>query len=116
MTAQLSVDKLAVTFRAAGPLVHLIRPGAVTRLTVLEDISFDLAHSQIMGIVGESGSGKTTLARAIAGLVPTASGSIMFDGRTLASARDFRAIRPKLAMMFQDPVASLSPRLRIGSL
>jgi peptide/nickel transport system ATP-binding protein len=116
MTALLSVEELSVTFRAAGGLVRLIRPTAVTRLTVLDDVSFTLARGETMGLVGESGSGKTTLARAIIGLLPKSGGRILFDGQDLKSAGDFRSVRRKAAMMFQDPVASLSPRLRIGSL
>jgi peptide/nickel transport system ATP-binding protein len=116
MTPLLSVESLAVSFLVSGPLVKLVRPNAVARLSVLEDVSFELGRSETMGLVGESGSGKTTLARAIMGLIPLAGGSVRFDGHALRSPADFRRVRRKLAMMFQDPVASLSPRLRIGSL
>jgi peptide/nickel transport system ATP-binding protein len=116
MTALLTVEKLSVTFRVAGGFVRLIRPGAVKRLTVLDDISFELERGETMGLVGESGSGKTTLARAVIGLLPTAHGRIVFAGQYLKTPGDFRSVRRKCAMMFQDPVASLSPRLKIGSL
>ncbi len=69
-----------------------------------------------MGLVGESGSGKTTLARTILGLVRPSTGTITFEGRAVRSPADFRAMRRSSAMMFQDPVASLSPRLRVGTL
>jgi ABC-type glutathione transport system ATPase component len=76
MTPLLNVESLAVSFRVAGPLVRLVRPNAMTRLSVIEDVSFDVGRGETMGLVGESGSGKTTLARAIMGLIPIAQGSI----------------------------------------
>jgi peptide/nickel transport system ATP-binding protein len=116
MTALLTAEKLSVTFRVAGGLVRLMRPSAPARLTVLDDVSFALQRGETMGLVGESGSGKTTLARALIGLLPIASGLIIFDGQDLKTPGDFRSVRRSVAMMFQDPVASLSPRLKIGSL
>jgi peptide/nickel transport system ATP-binding protein len=69
-----------------------------------------------LGLVGESGSGKTTLARTMLGLVPTAGGRVVFGGKEVQTPPEFRALRRQSAMMFQDPVASLSPRLRVGTL
>ncbi len=69
-------------------------------------------------MVGESGSGKTTLARAVLGLVPVHSGSITVAGRELVGLREseYRSVRRQLGMMFQDPVASLSPRKNVRGL
>jgi oligopeptide/dipeptide ABC transporter ATP-binding protein len=69
-------------------------------------------------LVGESGSGKSTLARAVLGLLAIESGTISFDGKELVGLRDraFKAIRRDVAMMFQDPIGSLSPRLTVRSL
>lgn len=72
--------------------------------------SFRLERGTTLGIVGESGSGKTTLARAMLGLVP-ASGTLRFRGAALEEA----SLRRGTAMMFQDPVASLSPRMQVGA-
>jgi ABC-type glutathione transport system ATPase component len=82
------------------------------------DVSFELKQDETLALVGESGSGKSSLARALIGLVPAASGSIYLEGRTLAGggASAFNAERRNIALMFQDPVASLSPRKRVASL
>src|SRR5262249_61955642 len=72
-----------------------------------------LAGGETVGLVGESGSGKTTLGRAIVGLIPPTSGTILFRGRAL-DAKDggYRAERTQLQMVFQDPTASLDPKWR----
>src|SRR5690606_25851627 len=75
-------------------------------------------EGETFALVGESGSGKTTVARAIVGLAPVESGGIRYRGSDLVglSERGFRGFRREIAMMFQDPVGSLSPRLTVGSL
>jgi peptide/nickel transport system ATP-binding protein len=105
-----------VGFRLSGGFLDLLGGGQPRWLNVLDDVSLELARGETMGLVGESGSGKTTLARAVLGLVRTTGGTLAFEGRPLRTARDFRAIRRRAAMMFQDAVASLSPRLKVGSL
>ena len=81
-------------------------------------VSLKLEQGKIYGLVGESGSGKTSLARAIIGLNPVHSGGISFEGRDVVSLSDkaFKAVRREMAMMFQDPVGSLSPRLTVRAL
>ncbi len=116
MTALVAVDKLSVSFPLSGGLLDALLPGPSRVLTVIEDVSLKLSRGETLGLVGESGSGKTTLARAIIGLVRKTAGTIAFDGKPLERSSDFQAIRREAAMMFQDPVASLSPRLRIGTL
>jgi len=79
-------------------------------------VDLDVRRGEILGLVGESGSGKTTLGRAILGLVPVTAGSVLFDGHDIA-AMDERAVRPlrrRLAMVFQDPNASLNPAMTIA--
>ncbi|RAZ91759.1 peptide ABC transporter ATP-binding protein [Mesorhizobium hawassense] len=81
--------------------------------------SLDLVAGTTTGLVGESGSGKTTLARAIMGLTPIKSGSVVVDGRdlvTMTAPERRRWLPPRVQMIFQDPAASLSPRVRIGQL
>jgi len=80
------------------------------------DVSFDLAHGEILGIVGESGSGKSTLARALTGLAPF-SGTLLVGGREIASIADMdSAYRRTVQIVFQHPDASLNPRQRIGDI
>ncbi|KIC25012.1 MULTISPECIES: oligopeptide/dipeptide ABC transporter ATP-binding protein [unclassified Leisingera] len=87
-------------------------------VNVLAGVSFTVEPGETYALVGESGSGKTTVIRAIAGLAPAQEGSVKFEGREIrgASERDMRPLRKDIAMMFQDPVGSLSPRLTIRSL
>lgn len=87
-------------------------------VNVLAGVSFTVEQGETYALVGESGSGKTTVIRAIAGLAPAQEGSVTFEGREIrgASERELRPLRKDIAMMFQDPVGSLSPRLTIRSL
>jgi oligopeptide/dipeptide ABC transporter ATP-binding protein len=102
----LSVKGLAVAF---GPM------------RVLEDVSFDIAEGEVLGVVGESGSGKSMTALAIMGLLPEggriAAGSIAFEGQDIThlQERDMQRLRgARMAMIFQEPMASLNPVLTIG--
>ncbi|MDE0841019.1 MAG: ATP-binding cassette domain-containing protein, partial [Porticoccaceae bacterium] len=79
----------------------------------VDDISLDISRGEILGLVGESGSGKSTLGRSLLQLVPTKSGIVKFDGTDLAnlSARQLVPWRRRMQMIFQDPYASLNPRM-----
>jgi oligopeptide transport system ATP-binding protein len=85
-------------------------------LGAVDDVSFDLFAGETLGLVGESGSGKTTLARAILRLVRAVQGSVLWHGRELLScdARVLRRLRRDLQIVFQDPLASLNPRMTVG--
>ncbi|MEL4375970.1 ABC transporter ATP-binding protein [Brucella cytisi] len=87
-------------------------------LKILENISFDIARGEVVGLVGESGSGKTTIGRSILRLIEPTAGQIMFDGNDVAtlSARELRRQRQRMQYIFQDPFASLSPRMTIGEI
>ncbi|MFB9981056.1 ABC transporter ATP-binding protein [Mesorhizobium kowhaii] len=87
------------------------------RVHAVEGISFSIAPNETLALVGESGCGKSTTAKALAGLVPY-SGDIVIGGRNLSGlGRDERkAVRRDVQMIFQDPFASLDPRMRVGDL
>jgi peptide/nickel transport system ATP-binding protein len=89
-----------------------------TRLDILEGVSFDVAKGEVVGLVGESGSGKTTIGRSVLRLIEPSSGSVRFDGTELTklSANQLRRARPRMQYIFQDPFASLSPRMTIGEI
>jgi oligopeptide/dipeptide ABC transporter ATP-binding protein len=117
MTALLRVDNLRVRLPVAGRLAAALT-GAPRSIEPVADVSFSVAPSETFAIVGESGSGKTTLARAIVGLAPIHAGTVIFDGQTIPGLREgaLKRLRREIAMVFQDPVGSLSPRLSVRSI
>ena len=83
----------------------------------VSDVSFSLDKGQTLGIVGESGSGKTTVGRCILQLLDITSGTISFEGKYLGglSFEEMRQVRRKMQIVFQDPFASLDPKMTVGS-
>jgi peptide/nickel transport system ATP-binding protein len=79
-------------------------------------VSFELRAGQTLGLVGESGSVKSTICKAVLGLIPF-SGQVVLDGVSIAglSAGEMKPVRRKAQMIFQDPYASLDPRMSIGA-
>jgi peptide/nickel transport system ATP-binding protein len=89
-----------------------------SRVYAVSDVSFDVKRGETLGLVGESGCGKSSLARAVLQLSRATSGKVLFDGADLtrASGERLRQLRRRLQIIFQDPIASLNPRRRIGDI
>lgn len=87
------------------------------QLHAVDGLQLDLAPGETLGVVGESGCGKSTLARALVGLQAATTGAILLDGKdiTRLGAEGWRRLRRQVQMVFQDPLASLNPRLTIGA-
>ena len=110
----LSVRGLAVRFPVRGGLL-----GRGRRIVhAAEAVSFEVGRGQIVGLIGESGSGKTTVGRAIIGLERPSEGDVLFEGLSvLRQDRQARkAYRRRVQFVFQDPFASLDPRMRVAAL
>ncbi|MGA1755105.1 MAG: ATP-binding cassette domain-containing protein, partial [Ilumatobacteraceae bacterium] len=83
----------------------------------VSDVSFQVRPGETLGLVGESGSGKTTVGRCVLRLLEPSAGSISFEGRELVGMgpRDLRSLRRRMQIVFQDPYASLDPRMTVGA-
>jgi len=103
----LKVENLVVEYAVGGKTVHAV-----------SDVSLDIARGETLGLVGESGCGKSTLGRAVLQLRPAQSGKVLFDGSDLTAmvGDPLRKMRQRVQLIFQDPIASLNPRRRIGDI
>jgi len=111
MSALLEAEGLSKIFGARG-LFGRGRPVQAVR-----DVSITIGRAEAVGVVGESGSGKSTLGRLLLGLTPASAGAIRFDGQSFATMRraEWRRLRRRMQIVFQDPFGSLDPRRRVGS-
>lgn len=118
MASLLEVEDLTVRFRTMGLVRQLVTAVHHPWVEAVSGVTLRLGTSTTFALVGESGSGKTTLGRAIIGLVAPSAGHIRFEGveRPAGSAAAWKRWRRQMAMMFQDPVGSLSPRQTVRAL
>ena len=108
---QISLQNVKKTFRTRGL-------GKRQEFDALVDLSLDLRKGEILGVVGESGSGKSTLGRCAFGIVPVTSGTVSVFGKQLRqlSGNDLRETKKRMGFVFQDPIASLNPRMYVKDL
>ena len=87
-------------------------------MRAVDNVSLTIQRGEVVGLVGESGCGKSTLARMVAGIMPPTEGKVLFKGRDIATlpAPDKKDAKLKVQMIFQDPYASLNPRLRVADI
>jgi len=113
--ALLEIKNLKVRYPSAGWIKRM--RGAAAHVTVLPSVSLSVSKGQTVGLIGESGSGKTTLGRAVMGLAPISNGSVRMGDATMTSENTHAVhqIRHHTSMMFQDAVASLDPRMTLGT-
>lgn len=101
---------------------HGFRKKLISHVKACNNVSFDLQAGETLGVVGESGCGKTTLARSILRAIEPTSGEVLFNSNDISCdlaaipARKLKAMRPHMQMIFQDPFASLNPRMTVGAI
>jgi peptide/nickel transport system ATP-binding protein len=110
----LEVDSLEMHF----PITRGLLKRKVGSIKAVDGVSFKLRRGETLGLVGESGCGKTTIGRCISRLYKPTAGRILFDGQDISSVaeKDFRPLRRKISVIFQDPYGSLDPRQTAGSI
>ena len=114
--AFLNVRELTKHYRRGGGI--FAKESAGERFVAVNGVSFEVTRGETFAVVGESGCGKTTLARMLLRLIEPGSGAIEFEGHNLLalSGEEMRAQRREMQMIFQDPFASLDPRMRVGEI
>jgi oligopeptide transport system ATP-binding protein len=110
----MSIRDLRVHFKMPSDSLLSFQPART--LKAVDGVSLDIFPGETLGVVGESGCGKSTLARAMLNLIPATSGSIVWQGQEMrgASRQAWQDIRRSVQMIFQDPLASLNPRMTVG--
>ncbi len=108
----LKVENLRTYF----PVRTGIRQRVTSYVKAVDDVSFEIREGETLGLVGESGCGKTTVGRTILRLVRATGGRVLYKGRNLfaLSSSRMRRLRREMQIIFQDPVGSLNPRMRVG--
>lgn len=112
----LKVSSLSVDYKSNNSFLF---PWEKTKtFRAVEDINFEIKEGETLGIVGETGSGKSTIAKAVINLLKVSSGKIYFQNNQIANLdeKNMRNYRQEIQMIFQDPLASLNPRMNVGEI
>jgi peptide/nickel transport system ATP-binding protein len=120
MTTLVQARNLKRAFDVSKPwLNRVIERSPMEFLKAVDGVSFEIKRGETFALVGESGSGKSTVARMVVGLLPPTSGDVIIDGVSMsdpAQAGARKLLRKRIQMIFQDPYASLNPRLRVDAI
>jgi peptide/nickel transport system ATP-binding protein len=116
----IEVTNLGKVFDVSPPwLTRRLRGQGRVALTAVDGVAFEIPQGQTFSLVGESGCGKSTVARLLVGLYEPSAGEVRFDGQAVsgrANRNRLQAVRNRLQMVFQDPYASLNPRMRVADI
>jgi peptide/nickel transport system ATP-binding protein/oligopeptide transport system ATP-binding protein len=106
------VKNLVKYFPVRGGLLQRV----VAWVQAVDNVSFTIKEGETLGLVGESGCGKTTVGRTLLRLIPATGGAVLYDGQDVlkANAREIKALRRNMQIIFQDPFSSLDPRMPVG--
>lgn len=99
-----------------GLIASILNKGQIPSVKAVDDVSFTIRRGEVFGLAGESGSGKSTIGRLVLRLYERTSGKVIFDGVDLHGLKDedMRKLRSRMQLVFQDPLASLNPRMTLG--
>jgi oligopeptide/dipeptide ABC transporter ATP-binding protein len=115
-------DLVSTTHQQLVSVRHLVKhfpvEGSDDVVRAVDDVSFEILRGETLGLVGESGCGKSTVGRCLLRLIEPTAGQIDFDGRNVGSLNrtDLRELRREMQIVFQDPYASLNPRMKVGDI